>query len=132
MPGHLRVGLVFVSVGAMNTMVGLLIIFGCKRLAGLGDIPANAIGYGFGIVLSFVLNRTWTFGHRGAIRPAFIRFLIVNGVAYLLNLVSVLIAIHALGINGYIAQVLGVGPYALTTYLGSRYFAFALASPRLR
>jgi hypothetical protein len=44
-------------------------------------------------------------------------------IAYLLNVATV-IGILRLGINDYLAQAIGVLPYAIFSYLGSRYFAF--------
>ena len=121
--GHVRTGARFLGVGAINTVVGLLVIWLAKWLFGIGDVPANAMGYAIGLLLSFALNRRWTFRHRGAALPAFLRFVFVTALAYGLNLLTVLVLIH-LGVNSYVAQALGIGPYTLASYLASRYFVF--------
>jgi putative flippase GtrA len=113
----------YLVVGAGNTVAGLLVIYACKWLLGLGDITANIIGYAFGFSLSFVLNKHWTFGFRGAAAPALLRFLGVTLVAYLANIVTVLLLIYA-GLDSYAAQTAGILPYTILGYLGSRYFAF--------
>lgn len=114
----------FLVVGLANTSVGLLIIFGGKWLFGLNDISANMVGYSCGLVLSFVLNKHWSFRYKGTFGFALFRFLLVILVAYLLNLGFILVAINNFGINSYLAQALGIVPYTVVTYLGSRYFAF--------
>ncbi|MGQ0593983.1 MAG: GtrA family protein [Gammaproteobacteria bacterium] len=114
----------FLSVGAVNGVVGLSVIYACKRLLGLGDIPANASGYAVGLVFSFVLNRHWTFGHTGNTWVAVLRFLAVYAVAYSVNLVCVLFAIRVAGIDGYVSQAIGILPYAAIFYLGSRLYVF--------
>lgn len=117
----------FVLVGASNTMLGLLVIFGCKALLGITDVAANLIGYALLIGLSFALNRRWTFedgGHKG---KSLVRFLLVSAVAYAANLATALAAI-GLGVDNYLAHVLGIGPYTVIGYLGSRLFVFT--SPR--
>lgn len=114
----------YLIVGALNTGLGLLVIFGCKWVVGLDDIPANMIGYGSGVVFSFVLNAKWTFGYDGPRLTAFLRFISVLLVAYLANLFTVVNAID-LGVNSYLAQTLGVVPYVIIGYLGSRLFAFS-------
>lgn len=114
----------FFSVGALNTLVGLLVIYAAKWFFQFGDFTANATGYGIGILLSFVLNSRWTFSYRGAQVPAFARFLAVTAVAYGINLLTVMMAIRLLDIDGYVAQALGILPYTVTAYLGSRYIAF--------
>lgn len=114
----------FIAVGILNTLAGLSIIYAAKYFFKLDDIPANLLGYGFGLMLSFFLNRSWTFRHGQGIGRALARFLIVFLVAYLANLVTLLFATSALGINSYVAQAVAIVPYTLVGYLGSKYFAF--------
>lgn len=114
----------FLIVGLANTSVGLLIIYSGKWLIGLDDIAANMVGYSCGLVLSFVLNKRWSFRYKGSSGLALLRFFLVILVAYLLNLGLTLVAINSLSINSYFAQALGVVPYTVITYLGSRYFVF--------
>jgi len=113
----------FGVVGIINTMAGLTIIFVAKWLGGLGDVMANLVGYGVGVMISFVLNRQWTFGHVGPRGAAFVRFVLVLTVAYMLNLLTVLGAI-SVGINGYMAQAMGIIPYFAFSYLASKHLVF--------
>ncbi len=117
----------FGVVGALNTAAGLAVILGAKALLGAPDVAANAAGYGAGVLLSFGLNRRWTFRYAGRIGPALLRFLIVLAAAYLANLVTVLAALRA-GLDSYLAQAAGVLPYAIVAYLGCQRIAFAGAS----
>ena len=119
----------YLAVGAANTLVGLSVIYACKWLAGLGDVASNLIGYGVGILLGFQLNKKWTFDHQGSYLPSLLRYLAVLGCAYVANLATVLYSIDVLGLNSYLAQALGIGPYTLIGYLGSRHFAFS--KPRI-
>ena len=114
----------FLAVGALNTGVGLGVIYLAKYALDAGDVSANALGYAVGLVLSFALNRSWTFGHTGPVHKAAARFAVVIALAYLLNLATVLFSIHALGVNGYVAQALGIVPYTAFTFIASRYWAF--------
>ena len=112
-------------VGLANTTVGLTVILSAKSLAGADNVSANVAGYAVGLALSFALNRRWTFGFRGDARASLLRFLAVFAVAYAANLVAVLSLIEVLGVNAYWAQVLGVIPYTLLFYVGSRWYAFS-------
>ena len=120
----------FISVGVANTLVGLLVIYAAKWLLRLGDVPANALGYAVGLLLSFALNSRWTFAYRGPYLPALVKFVAVVLVAYAMNLFTVLGAISYFGLNGYIAQAMGIVPYTLTTYLASKYLVFRSPSSR--
>jgi putative flippase GtrA len=113
----------YVVVGLANTLCGLLIIYAMKFFAGASDVQANVVGYAAGLVISFLLNRSWTFQYGGSNARAFFRFAVVMMVAYALNLVTVLAAIK-LGVNGYVAQAMGIVPYTAFGYLASKYIAF--------
>ena len=115
----------YLAVGVANTVAGLLVIYVGKWVFGAGDVSANMIGYGVGIMLGFQMNKRWTFGHVGDYWPSLLRYLAVLACAYLANLATVLYAIDVLNLNGYLAQALGIGPYTLIGYLGSRNFAFS-------
>jgi putative flippase GtrA len=113
----------FGLVGVLNTITGLSIIYFLKWALSVPDVPANLVGYAVGLVLSYFLNARWTFSVRGPLGPALPRFALTILIAYIVNLAVVNAAIgHS--INSYIAQAMGVLPYSLTTYLGSRFFVF--------
>lgn len=114
----------FLIVGFTNTLVGLLIIYSCKWLLEMGDIIANFLGYGIGMILGFMLNKNWTFKYKGEITPTFLRYIFVLISAYLINLATVIYAINHMLLDSYLAQALGVFPYTLISYLGSRFFVF--------
>ena len=113
----------FLAVGVLNTVVGLGTIYACKYFGGMGDVPANMVGYAVGLTHSFFWNRQWTFAHTGAALPAAARFALVFLVAYAVNLLVVTAAIRA-GVNDYVAQAAGIFPYTALFYLGSRFLAF--------
>lgn len=114
----------FAMTGLGNTLIGLLVIFACKGFLKIGDLGANFIGYGIGILLGFLINSRWTFGHVGATGPAFARYLAVLVIAYVLNLSAVMYAIDVMALNSYLAQAAGIAPYSVIGYVGSRYFVF--------
>lgn len=114
----------FVVVGLANTSTGLVIIFACKALLGMGDIASNLLGYGVGILLGFLLNKRWTFEDVGGVGPTFARYLAVLALAYIANLATTLYAIDVLHLNSYLAQAAGIVPYTMAGYLGSRCFVF--------
>jgi putative flippase GtrA len=114
----------FLSVGVLNMVVGLLVIYACKWFFDANDVAANAIGYAAGLTTSFTLNSRWTFAYRGPQLPALIKFLLVALVAYGMNLLTVVMLIQHVGVNGYLAQALGIPAYTLTTYLASKFIVF--------
>jgi putative flippase GtrA len=112
----------FIVVGVANTAVGLAFIFAARAL-GLDEVPANAVGYAFGIALSFALNRAWTFRHKGPVLANALKFLVVMLLAWVANLVALLEFLR-LGIAPASAQVGAVLPYTVVSYFGCRWWAF--------
>ncbi len=120
----------FLSVGVINTLLSVLVIFSLKYFAQVDDVHANAAGYGLGLMCSFILNKRWTFKHSGNHWLTIPKFLLVFVVAYLMNISTVLMCIQ-LGMNDYIAQLTGIPIYSLVFYFGSRFFVFAPSSNTL-
>ena len=114
----------YLIVGAANTLVGLLVIYFGMYVVKLSNIAANALGYGAGMILGFVLNKHWTFNHQGPVVPAIAKFMTVVAIAYAANLITVLLSADYMQLNSYLAQALGIIPYTLIGYTGSRFFAF--------
>lgn len=111
-------------VGVINTLAGLSLIYGSKYFLGAGDAIANVAGYTAGLILSFVLNSSWTFDYRGSRWRALARFVAAFAVSWLANLAVVMPAIHLLGINSYLAHLAGMPVYTVCFYVLSRWYVF--------
>lgn len=112
----------FAIVGLANSVSGLLVIY-LAKIIGAGEVLSNALGYAFGLILSFNLNKNWTFLYRRSSGGALLRFSLVTAVAYLANLAVVVLLIDG-GVNSFVAQACGVPVYAILGYIGYRWFAF--------
>lgn len=114
----------YMFVGVANTLVGLGTIYFAMYFLRLEIVQANLLGYSVGILLSFALNKTWTFNSNDHVIYSFFLYLLVLAVAYIANLATVQFSYSHFGINPYIAQALGIIPYTAIGFMGSRYFAF--------
>ena len=118
----------FSAVGVVNTVLGLTVIFALMCFGGVQYIVANAVGYAVGTVVSFVLNRSWTFYHKGPVLSSAVRWALVIAIAYGANVFVVIVSHEYFGIDRYISQGFGVLAYTGLSYLGGRFYAFP---PRL-
>ncbi|MGC3980091.1 MAG: GtrA family protein [Steroidobacteraceae bacterium] len=114
----------FVLTGVLNTLVGLGTIFALKWFFQMADTPANLLGYGVGLVVSYLVNSRWTFQYKNALLPVLPQYLGVILLAYLVNLGCVHFCIRQLQWNSYVAQACGVLPYAGLSYVLLRWFVF--------
>lgn len=124
MSSFIRQSLRFGVVGLVNTTIGLIAIFSIIFFFNANPLIANAIGYSMGLMVSFALNRFWTFEYTQDVVKVLPSYFLVAAVAYLLNLSAVLLGTYHLGIGPYLVQFFGVGIYTVTMFLGCRYFVF--------
>jgi putative flippase GtrA len=116
-------------VGLLNTLTTLLVIYGFKAGFGTGDYWANAAGYGVGLIMSFFLNRAYTFGHDGALSRAAVKFLIAFAICYGINLALVAVLVDGAGVNGYLAQPCGMVCFTISFYILLRTQVFRRGTP---
>jgi len=117
----------FALVGVLNTGLTIGVIFLLKYLFSTNDVLANFIGYVLGLACSYFLNKKWTFNHSGEYLSTAIKFLMVFAVSYSIN-VFCLLQFIKLGVNDYLAHLIGMPIYTLIFYLGSKYFVYSKRS----
>lgn len=110
--------------GLLNTAVGLGIIFALKWFFGVPDTPANLVGYGVGMIVSYWINSRWTFQCKAALHAKLVPYVLVLGIAYIGNLACVHLLIGPLQADSYLAQTAGVIPYSLLSFFLLRRFVF--------
>lgn len=120
----------FILVGIVNTLVGTAIMFGLYNLAGCSYWVSSAANYIIGSILSYVLNKRFTFRHRGQIAQSALRFAGNIAVCYLLAYGIAKPAVQAIltdetqQVKENIAMLAGMILFTGFNYLGQRYFVF--------
>ncbi|CAN7664027.1 MULTISPECIES: GtrA family protein [unclassified Variovorax] len=114
----------FLVVGVINTVFGYSIIFACMYIAGLSAEISNAIGYGIGLLVSYVLHKVFTFNSDRRHREAFVRFLVVFAVAYASNFVALVILVRAIGVHEAVSQILASAVYVVVSFVMSKLYVF--------
>ena len=115
----------FLTVGVINTLLSITVIFCLKFFYSFSDVTANFIGYVAGLICSFILNKKWTFNHTGTLLQTVLKFILVFLVAYIANLMLVLLFIK-FGVNAYLSHLIGIPIYTAIFYLGSKLYVFKL------
>ncbi|MDD4200388.1 MAG: GtrA family protein [Eubacteriales bacterium] len=120
----------FVIVGIINTLLGCGMMFALYNLAGWGYWPSSLTNYVFVSILSYILNKKYTFRHRGDIGGSILRFAITIGVCYLLAYgIARPVMMNLLEganqrVQENIAMFVGMVLFTVFNYLGQRLFAF--------
>lgn len=120
----------FLLVGVVNTAVGSAIMFGLYNLAGVPYWPASAANYVLTSILSYFLNKHYTFkntesGWRPAVRFT-LNIAVCYGLAYGIAepLMRWVLSGASVAVQDNVAMLTGMGLFVGFNYLGQRLFAF--------
>jgi putative flippase GtrA len=113
----------FAIIGALNTFVGVAVIFLFYKALGFGLVTSNAAGYGVGLVLSFALNGSWTFGSSTYNLHTVIKYFVLVCAAFTINILIIQL-FTSFGLAYWAAQLVGVFVYSLLVFLGMKYVIF--------
>lgn len=114
----------FLLVGFTNTALGYAVIFCCMYLVRLSPELSNVVGYIIGLVASYFLNRNYTFRSIQRRRSELIRFVVVFLIAYMMNLVALVVFIRLLGVYASVSQVIAGVVYISIAYLLNKRYVF--------
>lgn len=114
----------YVLVGVFNTLFGYLVIFAMMYGAGLTPLWSNAVGYGTGLVVSYGLNKWYTFQSRQKSCSEFIRFVLVFLVAYGINVATLMVSIDVAGIHAGLSQLVAGAAYVGSSFLMQKHIVF--------
>lgn len=120
----------FILVGIINTLFGTAVMFLCYNLLHMGYWVSSAANYVLGSILSYFLNKHFTFQNREKGPRVVVRFVINILVCYLLayGIAKPLVAWALSGMSKSIqengAMLVGMCLFVGFNYLGQRFFAF--------
>lgn len=114
----------FLIVGALTNLC-LYLLYLLLTFLGVGYALAVTFVYAAGITLSFILNRAWTFGHRGVVAGPLARYLAAYVACYLFNLAALEWLAGRLGYPHQWVQAILVVLCAAVLYLVQKHWVFA-------
>lgn len=120
----------FLLIGCVNTAVGAGSMFLVYNFCGWSYWAASALNYVLGNVVSFVLNRRFTFRDGTDIKSSAPRFLVNILVCYAFGYgiagqaVRWMLAGAGEKLAGNVAMLVGMAAYTGLNYFGQRYFVF--------
>ena len=118
----------FLAVGATNTAVTLS-AYALALHAGAHYLVAGALAFALGALNGFVLNRTWTFAHRGPLGTAGVRYCAVLLLGLGTNVALLKLGVRGLGLAHLPAEFAAVAPVTLLTFILSRTWTFRPTPP---
>lgn len=120
----------FAVVGVVNTLVGMAIMFGLYNLAHCSYWLSSAANYVLTSILSFFLNKYFTFQSRADTLRQALRFAVNIAVCYLAAygaakpLTLWLLAGASVSLRENVAMLVGMVFFSVLNYLGQRVLVF--------
>ena len=120
----------FIIVGVVNTLFGTLIMFSFYNIFHMPYWVSSASNYIFGSILSFFLNKYFTFKNTEKSFSQVLKFIINISICYFVAYgVAKPLAIHFLSmstvsIQENVAMLIGMVLFTLLKFFGQKFFAF--------
>ena len=120
----------FIIVGIINTLFGTTIMFVFYNILHFNYWISSASNYFFGSILSYFLNKYFTFKSNDKSKSTIFRFIINISICYLLAyglakpLVIYILSDLTLNLQENIAMIVGMCLFVGLNYIGQRYFVF--------
>lgn len=116
----------FLLVGLVNTLIGLGVTLLLYHGFRTGYWFATALGNGCGIVVSYLLNRRFTFSAKTSLKNDWLRFLLVVLLSYLIayRLSLYVIDFFLPSFGGTGAILVGMILYTVLNFIGQNYWVF--------
>lgn len=120
----------FLLVGVINTLVGTGIMFLFYNLLHMGYWVSSAANYVVGSIVSYFLNKYYTFTQKKRSGKELLRFIINITLCYLLAYglakpaVNLALTAYDTAVRENLAMVVGMGLFVVLNYVGQRFFVF--------
>ena len=120
----------FVIVGIINTLFGYGIGLICLNLLHLNFWVSTVANYFFGSVLSYFLNKHYTFRYKGGDAKVVWRYVLEIAACYIIShgiakpLCGLLLASYSASLRDNVAMVVGLVFFAATNYFGQKFYGF--------
>ena len=122
----------FILVGILNTLFSAAIMFLLYNLAHFGYWGSSAVSYVLGSILSFFLNKNFTFQNKDSLWKTALRFAVNVAICYLIaySLAKPLViwALSSLSLSNQmienVSMLAGMCLFTALNYIGQRFFAF--------
>lgn len=120
----------FLLVGIVNTVIGGGTMFLLYNLAHCSYLLSSALNYVVGGIVSFFLNRAYTFRPQTRSAGQCVRFAVTIVLCYCFAygaakpLAVRLLSGCSIRVQENVALLIGMGVYTVTNFLGQRFFVF--------
>ena len=128
----------FIIVGIINTLFGTAVMFGMYNLFHCSYFFSTAMNYILGSILSFFLNKYFTFQNKNKSMKQVLKFIFNIVLCYSLAygiakpLVNFILSSFSKIIKDNISMLIGMILFTFLNYFGQKYFVFGNEKSQLK
>jgi len=121
----IRQFVLFAAIGALSTACHFAILVALHETANVAVVPATSLGATVGAVVSYALNRRYTFRGSSPTGSAFARFIIVAVGGLVINSAAMaVLQILAAGVSYLVLQCVVTGTVLVYSFTLNKYWTF--------
>jgi putative flippase GtrA len=109
---------------ASNALLYLLYL--ATTAIGVEPKAAASLIYLVGVLLTFVLNKRWTFQHEGHVRRTAIRYWVAYAILYVANIVLLIVFVDIAGFDHRVVQGVLIAVIGLVLFALQKYWVFRM------
>jgi len=113
----------FAMVGALATAVHYSVLIAMTELGHIGPVPATICGFFAGALVSYILNRRYTFATKPEFSKGLAKYLLVIAIGAVIN-AGIVAAFVGSGVHYMIGQVIATGIVLIWNFGAARAFVF--------
>ncbi|MCP5519061.1 MAG: GtrA family protein [Verrucomicrobiales bacterium] len=114
----------FLVVGILSTAVHFGVMHACLGMSWCTAKSAFGVGFAASFLVSFVLNRNWTFRSEAGVWGSLLRFAIAVGLSYLLAQAVFALTLDMFHTTPSMAFLVALPVPPVSNYILGRYFVF--------
>jgi putative flippase GtrA len=114
----------FLIIGVINTLTSYSIIFFSLYILKLNYMISNSIGYFFGLILSFFLNKHYNFKSDSNHICEFSKFILAFFISFAINSSTLYVCVEYFLISKPIAIIFAGVSYSVCFFIISKFYVF--------
>ncbi len=115
----------FIIVGSLATSLSYSVFLIALRVFDINYLIAACLGFVFGVLLGFLLNKNWTFDAKNekSKKTAFSYFAVYI-FSLIISLLFLKVMVDSVGLSPELSNFLGIGVSTFTNFSGTKFFVF--------
>ena len=114
-------------VSGLITNGSVYVAYLLLTFAGMGHKTAMSLLFVAGMLLSYNMNKRWTFASPDVREATLWRFVAAYAAAYVLNFLAMWVAVDRMGVPHYLVQAANIVVISALLFVAQKYWIFAAA-----